>query len=248
MNNELDPMVLRLISYGLYVVASKHGNKMNGQIVNTVFQVTAQPPRIAVSINKENLTHRYIMNSRIFSVSILDEATPLNFIGLFGFKSGRKVDKLHNIKHIKGIGDCPVVIENSLGFLEAEVIDQVDVGTHTLFIGEVKRGKVLRKGAPLTYTHYHLVKRGKVPQRAPTYIAAEPKTAPTYIEPTKPPISSAPTSPKLQKYQCEVCGWIYDPTLGDPEHDIVPGTSFEDLPDDWVCPLCGAEKSQFKPI
>lgn len=52
----------------------------------------------------------------------------------------------------------------------------------------------------------------------------------------------------MQKYVCEVCGWIYDPAVGDPEHGIKPGTSFEDLPDDWVCPECGVPKSMFKPV
>ncbi|MFX1562437.1 MAG: flavin reductase family protein, partial [Promethearchaeota archaeon] len=103
MSKELDTQVLRLITYGLYVVSSKLGDKMNGQIVNTVFQVTSEPPCIAVSINKQNLTHEYIAKSGLFSVSILDEATPMTFIGLFGFKSGRDVDKLCDIEYQKGI-------------------------------------------------------------------------------------------------------------------------------------------------
>jgi len=52
---------------------------------------------------------------------------------------------------------------------------------------------------------------------------------------------------KMQKYTCQVCGYVYDPAVGDPENGVAPGTSFEDLPADWVCPVCGADKSQFEP-
>ena len=50
-----------------------------------------------------------------------------------------------------------------------------------------------------------------------------------------------------KKYVCDVCGWEYDPAVGDPENGIEPGTAFEDLPEDWVCPLCGVGKDQFSP-
>ncbi|MEX2444429.1 MAG: rubredoxin [Alkalispirochaeta sp.] len=50
----------------------------------------------------------------------------------------------------------------------------------------------------------------------------------------------------MKKYVCNMCGYIYDPEEGDPDSDIPPGTSFEDLPEDWVCPVCGAEKDEFE--
>jgi rubredoxin/flavin reductase (DIM6/NTAB) family NADH-FMN oxidoreductase RutF len=231
---DLDMSVLNLLSYGMYIIAAKAGDQINGQIVNTVFQITASPPRIAVSINKENLTHELITQSRIFSVSILDESTPLAFIGRFGFRSGRELDKLEAVKHLQGIDSCPIIVDNALAFLEVKVINQVDVGTHTIFIGDVKSAQKLKEGTPLTYSYYHQVKGGKTSKRAATY-----------IPPTTEP---APRVAESGKYQCEVCQWIYDPAIGDPEHGIAPGTPFEDIPDDWVCPVCGAAKSQFKPI
>ncbi|MDT8273120.1 MAG: flavin reductase family protein, partial [Desulfomonilia bacterium] len=91
MNSSLDQMALWNITYGLYVVTSISDGKGNGQIVNTVFQVSATPPTIAVSINKNNLTHEYIEKSNRMAVSMLEEDTPMPFIGLFGFKSGREV-------------------------------------------------------------------------------------------------------------------------------------------------------------
>jgi len=169
MENELDLKALWSISYGLYVVTSHSDGKLNGQIANTVFQVTAEPARLAVSINKENLTHEYIAKSGAFAVSILDEDTPMEFIGLFGFKSGKEVDKLAQVTFKEGATGCPLVTDNALSILEAKVIDKLDMGSHTIFVGELVSAEVLKKGKPLTYAFYHEKKRGKSPKKAPTY-------------------------------------------------------------------------------
>jgi flavin reductase (DIM6/NTAB) family NADH-FMN oxidoreductase RutF len=161
------------ISYGLYVISSKRGKKFNGQIANTVFQVTSEPPTIAVSICKQNLTHEFIQESKCFSVSILSRETPLPFIGRFGFKCGREMDKFKETEHKVGMAGVPVVLENAMGYLEAEVTGSVDVGTHTVFIGKVVDAKVIKDKEPMTYAFYHQVKRGKVPKTAPTYINEE---------------------------------------------------------------------------
>ena len=166
---------LREISYGLYIVSSIKGNKLNGQIANTVFQVTAEPPAIAVSINKQNLTHEFIQESKVFTVSILLKDTPMKFIGGFGFKSGRELDKFKNVNYKVGVTGAPIILENIMGYLETEVIDSLDVGTHTLFIGKVVEGEILKKGEPMTYAYYHKIKHGKVPKTAPTYIKEEKK-------------------------------------------------------------------------
>lgn len=233
MDSELDLKALWVLSYGLYVVASRDGDRLNGQIANTVFQVTAEPPRIAVSISKENLTHEYISRSGIFSVSVLDVNTPMTFIGLFGFKSGRDVEKLSDVEYELGGAGCPVVTENALAVLEVRVIDRVDVGTHTVFTGEVVSARVLREGEPLTYADYHRIKKGKAPKNAPTYRG----------EGEKP----RGEGKGMEKYVCDVCGYVYDPVEGDPEHGVKPGTPFKDIPDSWVCPVCGATKDQFSP-
>jgi flavin reductase (DIM6/NTAB) family NADH-FMN oxidoreductase RutF/rubredoxin len=238
MSTELDPLAFRLLSYGLDIVSARWGDKADGQIVNTVIQVTAEPPRVAVSINKQNLTHELIMKSGMFSVSILDESAPLSFIGLFGFKSGRDVDKLSQVKCKTGINKCPIVVEHTLGVLQVKVRDHLDVGSHTLFVGDVVSAEVLQKGTPLTYAYYQQVKKGTAPRTAPTYIAPQAK------QPIK--TAKAPKEP-LKKYVCQVCGYIYDPATGDPERGIPPGTPFEDLPKDWTCPLCGAPKNRFAP-
>jgi len=224
---------LHKISYGLYVICSKNGEKINGQIANVVFQVTAEPATIAVSINKNNLTHEYIEISNFFTVSILSEDTPIGFIGNFGFKSGRDIEKFEDVQYNIGKTKLPIVIDNSLAFIEAKVIDKIDVGTHTIFIGRVEDAEILTDGKPMTYEYYHKVKGGVSPKTAPTYYSVVDKETKKEEE-------------KMDKYVCKICGYIYDPEAGDPDNGIEPGTKFEEIPDDWVCPLCGASKSDFE--
>ena len=158
------------LGYGLYVICSRKGDKLNGQIANTVFQVTSEPPVIAVTINKNNLTHEFITQSKVFTASILSQDTPLSFIGHFGFKSGRDIDKFEGINYKIGDTQAPVVTDNTLAYLEAKVVNQVDVGSHTIFIGELVGAEVIKEGEPMTYAYYHQVKRGTTPKTAPVYI------------------------------------------------------------------------------
>ncbi|RKZ25642.1 High molecular weight rubredoxin [bacterium] len=216
--------VFHLLSYGMYVVSSRKGDRLNGQIANTVFQVASEPPLIAVSINRENLTHEFIRESKVFAVSILSEDSPMELVSLFGFRSGRDEDKFQKVKYTKGKTGCPILSEYALGYLEAEVISEVDAATHTVFIGRVVEGDVLSDGTPMTYAYYHKVKRGRAPERAPTYVEEKGEG----------------------KWRCRICGYIYDPEKGDPENGIPPGTSFDKLPENWVCPVCGAGKEEFE--
>lgn len=173
MSPSIDRNAFRNLSYGLYIVTSRDGEKLNGQIVNTVIQVTSNPPRIAVIINKENLTHDYIVKSKVFAVSVLDDTTTLKFIGPFGFRSGRDTDKLSAVNFKNGITGCPLVTDHTLSVLEAEVIQQIDLGTHTVFIGNTVGSEVLKEGRPLTYQYYHENLKGKSPPKAPTFMPVE---------------------------------------------------------------------------
>ncbi|GAF84625.1 unnamed protein product, partial [marine sediment metagenome] len=116
---------LSKISYGIYVVSSKKGNEINGQIVNSLFGIVPNPPTVAVSINKENLTHEYIQNSRVFSVSILLEDTSMSFIGRFGFKSGRDIKKFDGVRYKIEKTQAPILLDNSIAYLEAKVTKEV---------------------------------------------------------------------------------------------------------------------------
>ena len=222
------------LGYGLYVITSGEVGKFNGQIANTVFQVTSDPPALAVSINKKNYTHDCIRSCRQFVASILAETAPMTMIGIFGFKCGRDFDKLDGIAIRTGVTGVPIVTDHCVAYIEAEVTGEFDCGTHTLFLGRVLDAGVLDAAAePMTYAYYHRVKGGKAP-----------KTAPTYQEeaPPKPPAPAA----KAARYTCTICGYVYDPAIGDSDGKIRPGGPFEDLPVGWICPVCGASKDKFE--
>lgn len=161
---------LHKISFGLYVITSRKGDRFNGQIANTVFQVTSEPPTIAVSINQHNLTWEFIKSSKVFTASILRQDTPLTFIGHFGFKSGRDTDKFEGINYKVGETGAPVVLDNTVAYLEARVTQEMNVGTHTIFIGELVNADVISDEASMTYDYYHQVKRGVTPKAAATYV------------------------------------------------------------------------------
>lgn len=223
--------VFRQITYGLYIITSGQDGKFNGQIGNTLFQVTSEPATVAISISKENYTHELIKQSRKFAISILSEEAPLTFIGLLGFKTGRGINKLQNVKTKTGVTSVPIVLDYSIGYLEAELMAELDNGTHTIFVGRVVEADVIDNKEPMTYDYYHKVKGGKAPKSAPTYLKDEPAAKP---------------ATQAARYVCTVCGYVYDPAIGDPDSGIAPGTRFEDIPDTWVCPVCGAGKAEFK--
>lgn len=227
----MNSKALYSLTYGLFIVTSLKDGRYNGQVANTVIQVCSEPPVIQAVINKANLTHQFISSSNVFAVSVLSKETPLNFIGGFGFKSGREIDKFKDINYKIGKTGAPIVIDNSLAYLEARVIDRLNVYTHSIFVGELVDADILKEGEPITYAYYQQVKRGTTPKTAPSFIA-EKKEEKVIMD----------------KYQCSVCGYIYDPEKGDPDGGIKPGTKFEDLPDDWTCPVCGASKDQFKKL
>jgi flavin reductase (DIM6/NTAB) family NADH-FMN oxidoreductase RutF len=157
------------INSGLYVVSSGAGECFNGQITNAVIQVAAEPPKLAISINKKNLTHQLIENSRVFAVAVLSRDTPLKFIGRFGFKSGRDINKCENVAYCKGTTGTHVITENMVACFEAEVSGHLDMDTHTLFVGRVIEAEILKDEEPMTYAYYRDVKRGTAPETAPTW-------------------------------------------------------------------------------
>ena len=123
-----------------------------------------------------------------------------------------------------------MVIKNVVSYLEAKVLQEIDAGTHTLFIGEIVDTDVLSEKVCMTYDYYHQVKRGTTPTTAPVHVEEKEGGS------------------KMPKYECTVCGYVYDPEVGDQDGNIAPGTPFEDLPDDWVCPVCGASKGDFEKV
>ncbi|MCB4792281.1 MAG: flavin reductase family protein [Elusimicrobia bacterium] len=166
----MDLKALEKISYGMYIVGSKNADKLNAQVATTVIQITAEPAKITACLHRDNLTHQFIRDSKVFSVSVLEQDVPMTFIGHFGFKSGKTFNKFENMEYKKGVTGAPVITANSLAFFECELESCLDAGTHTVFVGRVVEAQCIKDGIPLTYDYYHKVKKGKSQANAPTFI------------------------------------------------------------------------------
>jgi flavin reductase (DIM6/NTAB) family NADH-FMN oxidoreductase RutF/rubredoxin len=213
------------ITYGLFIVSSGNKTKGNGFISNTVFQVTSDPPQFGVCCSKNNFTAGLITKSGAFSVSILEQETAPEILGRFGFKSGKDFNKLEGMSVKYGQTDVPIVLNSTIAFLECQVVQTIDVGTHLIFIGELIQSIVLDSTKePLSYQYYRQVKKGVAPKNAPTYI-------------DKSKLEASKTSGSFKKYKCPACGYIYD--------EEKENVKFTDLPADWICPACGTDKSDF---
>ena len=169
--SKIDLAAFNAITYGLYVVTARDGEKRNGCIVNTVVQVAGEPCQVSVSVSKANFTHDMIMKTGQFGVAVLEQDTPLPFIGIFGFRSGRDYDKFAHAQHRDGLTGCPLPTEHTLATIEGQVRTAVDCGSHTTFIADAVASELVRPGVPLTYAYYHEVTGGKTGKNAPTYTA-----------------------------------------------------------------------------
>ena len=211
------------MSYGVYVVTALDEGRPVGCIANSIMQITSSPATVAISINHDNYTNRCIAKDGRFAFSILSEKSDPAIIGTFGFSSSRDTDKFAKIPHIMK-GGLPVVSE-SCGYVICKVINTMETETHTVFLGEVLDADVLDASAPaMTYSYYHSVIKGKSPKNAPTYLQED---KPAGAEP------ETETEKKLGRWQCQVCGYIYEG---------------ESLPKDFKCPVCGQGADKFMKI
>lgn len=186
----MDVTVLYNLSYGLYVVGAFKDGRPVGCVVNTCFQVTAEPAQVVVSMNKNNYTLEAIRAHKRFSVSIISEDTDPDIIGRFGFYSSRDVDKYEG-RGFDVLDGVPCVHGSFAGTLVVEAKEFIDCGTHVLILSEVVDSRS-GSGIPMTYAYYHRVIKGSAPKNAPTYRAPE----------------SAPSaSAKLNRYRCDICGY-----------------------------------------
>ncbi len=207
--------VFRNLSYGVYVISTMDGDKPTGCVANSVMQITSAPATFAVSMNHDNYTNACIQKSGKFSVSILTEQSDQGLIGIFGFQSGKDINKFENVEKLEKEGLS--IVADSCGYIVCKVIDKMETNTHTVFLGEVIAADALKEGNPMTYAYYHNVVKGK-----------SPKNAPTYVEETV-------EVPKEGKWVCSVCGYEYKGEL-----------PFEEVPEEFVCPLCKQPKSKFE--
>lgn len=226
----MDYQALFRISYGIYVIAANDGEYLNGCIINTVMQVTNEPVQCAVSVAKSNLTHDNMIKKGSFSISVLAQDCPMDTIALFGFNSGRDKKKYEQVQYINDENNNPVLKNNTLAYYSCKINKIIDIGTHSIFVSEITAAEELAAGTPMTYSYYREIKKGTAPAAAPTYNKAAYSVNPVQTD---------------DKYICTVCKYVYDPQTGDIEHGISPDTNFEDLPDDWVCPVCKKPKDKF---
>ena len=169
----MDTNTFSKLSYGVYIVASGNRERQNAFIATTVMQVTAEPAKIMVACNKNNFTAQLIRELKVFSASVLTQNYKPTTMGTFGFRSGKDFNKFeHCNDFIFGENtQTPVVLEDCMAWFECKLVDEVDVGTHILFIGEVLDAQVTAENEmPLTYAYYHEIKKGVTAKNAPSYI------------------------------------------------------------------------------
>lgn len=177
----MDSTCMRALTYGLFVVTAREGEKDNGCITNTVQQVTTTPNVISLAVNKDNYTHGMIERTGAFNVSVISEKADFSLFKHFGFQSGANVDKAHGYEHFKrSANGIYYVTEGVNAFMSAKVIKTIDLGTHTLFIAEVTDGETLDKAPSATYAYYH-----------------------SNIKPQ-------PQKPKKTVWRCKICGYEYE--------------------------------------
>ena len=239
------------LSYGLYIIATELNGKKFGYIGNTAFQVTSEPALIAISSHKNNFTTAKILESKKFSISVLKKEVNTSLIGEFGFMSGADIDKFRTVETITSVTGAPIVVESSVAWFDCKVVNSIDVGSHILILGEVLDSDVLSGEEPLTYEYYREKYKMLAPKNAPTYIEKEKlqnEKVPEPVIKSEPKVELQPekTSGELSSYTCGICGFQYNPDEGDPAMGIPPGTPFEDLPEDYKCPICNAGKDYFK--
>lgn len=180
----MDNKALFKLSYGVFVLSSKSGDKVNACITNTCIQVANDPVRIAISVLNTNLTCDYIKDSGVFSVSVLDKTCIFDTIKHFGMQSGRDVNKFEGVKLPIDLNGVPYLPWSTNSVLSAKVLESIDLGTHTLFIAEVEDMKVLSDNEPLTYADYH----------------KDLKPKPQKIDEKK----------KIVGWKCKICGFVYE--------------------------------------
>ena len=219
MNN----FALTKLSYGMYILTTMDGDRAVGCTINTSTQITPEPTTIMISVNKNNYTNECIKKSGKFALSILSEKSSSALIGGFGFRSSKDNNKFENVNY--EMKEALPIIKDANAYIICKVVDKLEVHTHTIFIGEVLDADILDNDTnSMTYAYYHNVIKGKTPPKAATANAYD-KT------------ESKENDTSKAIYRCKTCGFEYKGSV-----------AFEDLPNDWKCPICGEPKSNFEKV
>ena len=176
----MDNRALFKLSYGLFVLTARQDGKDNGCIINTAMQITDDPKRISVAVNKQNFTHDMILSTGEFNLSVLSEDAVFWIFQHYGFQSGRDTDKFANIPETRTANGLRYVDGCTNAVISGKVISTVDCGTHTLFIADVTDAKVLSDVPSMTYQYY--------------FDHVKPKPEPA----------------KKASWVCKICGYVYE--------------------------------------
>ena len=190
------------IGYGLYVLTTNNSYD-NGCIINTFMQITSNPQRVALAVNKDNFTCSELSESNVFNVSVIDERADFDMFRSFGFKSGKNVRKFDNFCDFKRAKNNVLYVTKSTNaYFSGRVTEKIDLGTHILFIADVTEAEILSDVATVTYTYYQKN------------------------------IKPAPEKKKTG-WVCKICGYVHES---------------DELPDDFICPLCKHPASDFEKL
>ncbi len=184
----MDQTAFFKLSYGLYLISSCFNGSQCGCVVNTLTQVTASPAKLSVTISKNNCTQKAIEQSGFFTGVVLTQAADMDLIGEFGFKSSTEVDKFSRFPHNIDKNGIAYVTQTAAARFSCKVTQQLDVGTHVIYVGEVTEAENLSAEEVMTYAYYHSVKKGTTPKNAPSYKEATEKKG----------------------FRCTVCGYIHE--------------------------------------
>lgn len=197
------------LTYGLFVLTAKQGEKDNGCITNTAIQAASEPNQISVAINKANFTHDMVKETGEFTVSIISQDASFDLFKRFGFQSGRDTEKFDGFSGMKrGENGIYYITEGTNSFISVKVEKTVDLGSHTMFIGTVTDMQVLSEAKSVTYAYY--------------------------LENIKPkPEAVGKTESGQTIWRCKICGYEY---VG------------EELPEDFICPICKHPASDFEKV
>jgi flavin reductase (DIM6/NTAB) family NADH-FMN oxidoreductase RutF/rubredoxin len=210
--SEMNTKAMYKLSYGLFVCTAVRGDKKNGCIINTAIQVASEPNRISIAVNKANYTHDMIKDTGACNISVISKDASFDLFKHFGFQSGRDVDKFgaefEEKNYSLAENGIPYITAGTNAYFSLKVEQEVDLGSHTLFICEPEFMTVLSDASSCTYEYYQ-----------------------SNIKPKPEAVGTTPTGQTV--WRCVICGYEY---VG------------EELPDDFICPICKHGKADFEKV
>ena len=205
----MDKKAMYKLSYGLFVLTARDGDKDNGCIINTAIQAASTPNQMSICVNKGNYTHDMIMRTGEFTVSVISQKAGFDLFKHFGFRTGKEVNKFADFAgYGRGQNGICYITEGTNAYISVKVNKTEDIGSHTMFIGEITDMEVLSGDPSATYEYYM-----------------------NHIKPK--PEAVGKTEDGKTVWRCTICGYEY---VG------------EELPEDFICPLCKHPASDFEKV